>query len=80
VAAQTDPVSGEASGQGFDFHAVGLTAREFETLRVVVDGVELTPEGDPVNDAPVTRPGSVVANDTSVDASEGDATVVIPGV
>jgi len=168
VATQTDPVSGEANGQGFDFHAFGLTAREFETLRVVVDGVELTPEGDPVtandddaetnedtpvnitvlgndsdidtsdilmvisntdgangtvflendqsltytpdenffgtdsftygisdgnggsdmatvtanpgNDAPVTTPGSVVANDTSVDASEGDATVVIPGV
>jgi VCBS repeat-containing protein len=62
VTAQTDPVTGEANGQAFDFNAFGLSAREFEDLRVVVDGVELTPEDDPVT-----------ANDDAVSLSE-DAT------
>lgn len=48
LAAQTDPVSGEADAQQFGFSAFGLSAREFENLRVVVDGVELSPEDDPV--------------------------------
>ncbi len=48
LAINTDPVSGEANGQGFTFGAFDLTARQFEALRVLVDGVELTPEDDPV--------------------------------
>ncbi|NDW44310.1 Ig-like domain-containing protein [Ruegeria sp. PrR005] len=61
VAANTDPLTGEANGQGFDFAAFGLTAREFEDMRVFVDGVELSPEDDPVT-----------ANDDSASLTEDD--------
>ena len=77
VTAQTDPITGEANGQAFDFNAFGLSAREFEDLRVVVDGVELTPEDDPVTanddvvsvneDATDTAFASVLGNDVVPD-------------
>lgn len=77
LAAHTDVISGEADSQPFDFSAFGLTAREFEGLRVVVDGVELSPEDDPVTavddavslseDAGDSLFASVLGNDTVPD-------------
>lgn len=45
---------GTATGQTYQFNAVDLDARKFESLRVTVDGVELNPEDEavrPVDDA-----------------------------
>lgn len=77
IIAQTDPVTGEASGQHFDFSAFGLSASGFEDLRVFVDGVELSPEDDPVTanddavslteDDGLTNFGSVLGNDVVPD-------------
>ncbi|UWQ93542.1 tandem-95 repeat protein (plasmid) [Rhodobacteraceae bacterium M382] len=69
VAAQTDPITGEASGQQFDFSAFGLSAAGFEDLRVFVDGEELSPEDDPVT-----------ANDDAVSLSEDDTLTVFGSV
>lgn len=69
VALHTDPVSGEADGQQFDFSAFGLIAREFEDLRVVVDGVELSPEDDPVT-----------AQDDAVSLNENDGNTLFGSV
>lgn len=69
VATNTDPLTGEANGQGFDFAAFGLTAREFEDMRVFVDGVELSPEDDPVT-----------ANDDSASLTEDDGDTALGNV
>jgi len=80
-AAHTDPVTGEADGAVFESTAFDLDASEFENLRVFVDGVELTPQDDPVtavNDAFTTGEntvlnGSVLGNDSVPDLVAGVA-------
>ncbi|MBE1291345.1 MAG: hypothetical protein GJ677_02535 [Rhodobacteraceae bacterium] len=49
------------SSQVFQFGAFGLDVRRFEDLQIIVDGVELTPEDDPVT-----------ANDDSFTVGEDD--------
>jgi VCBS repeat-containing protein len=40
--------NGQANGSEIELQSVALTARKIEFLRVTVDGVELTPQDDPV--------------------------------
>lgn len=73
LADHTDPITGQADGAAFQFTAFDLTARQFEQLRVFVDGVELDPADDPVTavddavtlseDAGATGFASVLGND-----------------
>jgi Ca2+-binding RTX toxin-like protein len=58
IAAHTDPATGQADSAVFQFTAFDLSAREFEALRVVVDGVEIDPT---VTDYPVNAVGDAVA-------------------
>jgi VCBS repeat-containing protein len=48
LADDTKAKSGETDGHKFQFTAFNLEVREFENLRIFVDGVELSPEDDPV--------------------------------
>jgi VCBS repeat-containing protein len=73
LAANTDPVTGEANSNEFQFQAFDLIAREFENLRVFVDGVEIDPtdhtpvavddSGDVLEDDAAIAFGTVLAND-----------------
>ena len=67
LVAHTDPETGEADGEAFQFSAFDLTVREFENLRVTVDGVELDPRAniDPVanNDGPGGYPDDKFSTD-----------------
>ncbi|WP_303623692.1 Ig-like domain-containing protein [Shimia sp. CNT1-13L.2] len=78
IQANTDPVSGEANSNVFQFTAFDLSAREFENLRVFVDGVELDPADDPADaindsmgvqedDGNTVFAGSVLDNDNVPD-------------
>lgn len=77
LADHTNPHSGQANGASFHFTAFDLTARQFEDLRVFVDGVELNPADEPVDafddavtlseDAGVTGFASVLGNDDGPD-------------
>ena len=68
IQANTDPVSGEANSNVFQFTAFDLSAREFENLRVFVDGVELDPADDPAD-----------AIDDSMGVQEDDGNTVFAG-
>lgn len=48
LAANTNP-SGQANGRSFTFDSLDLQVKQFETVRLVVDGQELTPGDDPVD-------------------------------
>ena len=67
---------GEADGKWFTFSAFGLKAKEFENLKIVVDGVEIDPADqgvDAVNDLFTSAEedsvvtGNVLANDSVPD-------------
>ena len=73
----TNSKSGQADGAVFKFSAFNLKARQFEDLRIFVDGVELDPADEPVKavddavavneDANETVFGSVLVNDAVPD-------------
>lgn len=78
LAAHTSATSGEADHAVFQFTAFNLSAREFENLRVFVDGVELDPRDEAVtpaadvatvneDDGAVAISGSVLDNDAVPD-------------
>jgi len=78
---------GIADGKWFAFTAFGLKAREFEHLKVVVDGVEIDPEAPPPNQAPTeialdgapvreNEKGWVVGALSVVDPDAGDTHVL----
>lgn len=75
AAARTNP-SRQITGQWFNFDSLNLTIKQFEHIRIVVDGQEISPENDPVdavddhestdNNA-VLIAGSVLLNDSVPD-------------
>jgi len=48
LAENTNP-SGQANGNLFTFGSIDLTVKQFENIRITVDGVEISPEDDPVD-------------------------------
>ncbi|MBT8169830.1 cadherin-like domain-containing protein [Falsiruegeria litorea] len=82
LVANTNP-SGQANGKSFTFDSLGLQVKQFEAVRIVVDGQELTPGDDPVDavdDSFATLntgiiSGSVLTND-SVPDLVADVTLV----
>lgn len=87
LAANTDPITGQANGNSFQFTAFDLTARRFEDLVVLVDGVELDPEDAAANavddaetissDAGPTDFGSVLDNDLIPDLAQSVSVVSV---
>jgi len=76
LAQHIDPESGQADGERFHFSSFDLTARKFENLVVVVDGVELDPRDEAVDAVDDTATieenqtllnGSVLGNDAVPD-------------
>ena len=61
IEANTDPLTGEANSNAYQFTEFGLSAAEFEQVRVLVDGVEIDPS--PATDA--------VDDSVSVDEDDG---------
>ncbi len=48
ITANTNP-NGQMTGQWFQFSAFDLKVKQFENIRLIVDGQELSPEDDPVD-------------------------------
>ena len=48
IAEHTEAETGETDGHKFQFTAFDLEVREFEQLRIFIDGIELDPADDPV--------------------------------
>ncbi|MEQ9693364.1 Ig-like domain-containing protein [Shimia sp. SDUM112013] len=68
--------TGQATGQWQNFDSIGLRVKQFENIRIMVDGSEISPEDDPVDavddahetdDNVVLVAGTVLVNDSVPD-------------
>jgi len=88
ISNHTDPGAGEADSTTFQFTAFNLSVREFEKLRILVNGAELNPADEAVTanddvatlneDNAATTFGSVLGNDVVPDLAYSVALVTGP--